>query len=147
MVVRLRDVQYHMDVKRASLEYLVEKYVEWRDYREYCAFLKVDEVEHRSVVQFSLCAKRGNDRYVWQIRKRFGGFSEERMAPLFAPLDKFKRSNMLLVTLTWGSGLGTIKEAWRNKYYCKNCEKVLYQLVKIRVWSKRKSEYVDAHGS
>lgn len=146
--------QFGLDVKSHFKE-LQDFYLEWRNFDEYLVLQKQTENirGNGEVVRKTIaikCSKRGNDVYGRRLWKRLKFLYEFENTVLFDPHGNVKRTNVLLVTLTYDTKLSRIQEAWEtigddfNKYM-RNLRKKFGRIVYLRCWEASQKGYPHIH--
>jgi hypothetical protein len=95
-------------------------------------------------------AKRGNDVYVWRLRKRLSFLNELEDGTFFDPHGNFKKSNVLFITLTYDVKLSSIRGAWETigenfNRWIRNLRKKFGRISHLRCWEASKKGFPHIH--
>jgi len=111
---RLWHLKHQLDVITPDrLDYIVSKYVEWRDYDEFIPFQCFKEFNGKYGYMYLIVksCKRGNDVYVKKLKRKVKRISK---AVGFYFKHWHKYTNALFITLTFDPKKFSLDDAWKN---------------------------------
>jgi hypothetical protein len=138
----LRDVGF-------SDEYL-EAYKTWVKTDEWIILEKCDEETHNPVeVVITKCAKRGNDVYMFRVKKRIKEFSKLLNTQLSCENVRNHKTNMVMITLT-NNQKHSIPKSWKEigkawNRYITALRKKFGRIEVIRTWESTEAGYPHIH--
>jgi len=147
--IRLNRILEYLENYGFSDVYL-ELYQKWVQTDEFIILEKCDDENHKPVETIiAKCAKRGNDVYLYRVKKRIREFNKLLSAELDFSKSRNYKTNMLMVTLTNDqhddipTSWKKIGEAWNR--YMTNLRKKYGKIEVIRTWESTQAGYPHIH--
>jgi len=138
-----------------DLDLLIQLYRYWRDFDERIVIKKSwwEGYEIKSVFKAVKCAKRGNDVYLYRMRKRLDWMEKVENVEFFSDAEACLRgakSRLLFITLTYDTNRCSRYEAWLNigKEYNRWISRVRRRYGRVsvfRVWQSMVNGYPHVH--